>query len=74
MPRFYFHISNGQGFIEDEEGIELTDEAAARSNAVAAARDVMAGDLREGLLDLACSSRSRTRPTGCCSPSPSPRP
>ena len=52
MPRFYFHISNGHGFIEDEEGVELPDEQAARSNAIEAARDVMAGDLREGLLDL----------------------
>ena len=52
MPRFYFHISNGHGFIEDEEGVELPDEAAARSQALAAARDVMASDLREGRLDL----------------------
>jgi hypothetical protein len=52
MPRFFFHICNGHGFIEDEEGVDLPDEPAARSNAVEAARDVMAGDLREGRLDL----------------------
>jgi hypothetical protein len=52
MPRFYFHICNGHGFIEDEEGVDLPDEPAARRNAVEAARDVMAGDLREGRLDL----------------------
>jgi hypothetical protein len=52
MPRFYFHICNGHGFVEDEEGVDLPDEAAARRNAVEAARDVMAGDLREGRLDL----------------------
>jgi uncharacterized protein DUF6894 len=46
------HICNGQGFVEDEEGRELADDAAARAEAVAAARDVMAGDLREGRLDL----------------------
>ena len=46
------HISNGHGFIEDEEGVELPDDAAARAAAVAAARDVMTGDLREGRLDL----------------------
>jgi hypothetical protein len=52
MPRFYFHICNGHGFIEDEEGVDLPDEPAARRNVIAAARDVMASDLREGRLDL----------------------
>jgi len=52
MPHFYFHICNGNGFTEDEEGVALPDEAAARRNAVEAARDVMAGELREGQLDL----------------------
>ena len=52
MPRFYFHICDGHGFTEDEEGVELPDEAATRKQAVAAARDIMANDLREGELDL----------------------
>jgi hypothetical protein len=52
MPRFYFHIGDGHGFIEDEEGLDLVDEASARRNAVAAARDLMASDLRQGRLDL----------------------
>jgi hypothetical protein len=52
MPHFYFHICNGHGFVEDEEGVDLPDEPAARRKAVEAARDVMAGDLREGRLDL----------------------
>ena len=52
MPHFYFHICNGHGFLEDEEGVDLSDEAAARKQAVEAARDVMTGDLREGRLDL----------------------
>ncbi len=43
---------NGNGFIEDEEGTELPDEATARINAIAAARDLMASDLRGGELDL----------------------
>lgn len=46
------HICDGAGFIEDEEGIVLPDEAAARAAAVLSARDVMAGDLRRGELDL----------------------
>ena len=48
------HISDGTGFIEDEEGRELPDEATARAEAIIAARDVMAGDLRDGRLDLTC--------------------
>lgn len=52
MPRFYMHICNGNGFTEDEEGVELADLASARGKAVAAARAVMAGDLRDGQLDL----------------------
>lgn len=50
--RYYMHICNGEGFVEDEEGREFADDAAARAEAIAAARDVMAGDLREGRLDL----------------------
>jgi hypothetical protein len=52
MPRFYMHISNGRGFLEDQEGIELADEDAARAEALAGARDLMAGELRNGELDL----------------------
>ena len=50
--RFFMHICNGNGFVEDEEGRELEGEDAARTEAIAAARDVMAGDLRNGMLDL----------------------
>jgi hypothetical protein len=52
MPRFYLHLCDRDGFIEDEEGMELPDEAAARKTAVVSARDVMAGELRGGALDL----------------------
>jgi len=52
MPRYFFHICNGTGFTEDEEGQELADEAAARSLAVKSARDVMTSDIRSGELDL----------------------
>lgn len=52
MPRFYFHVCNGYGFTEDHEGQELADEAAARAQAIKSAREVMAGDLRSGELDL----------------------
>jgi hypothetical protein len=46
------HICNGTGFLEDEEGVELADEGVARDTAVRNARDVMAGDLRKGEMDL----------------------
>ena len=52
MPRFYFHMCNGQGFMEDEEGTELADKAAAYDKAVVAAREVMGNELRMGELDL----------------------
>ena len=52
MPTYYLHMCDGTGFIEDQEGTELPDEAAAREHAVASARDVMAGDMRRGELDL----------------------
>jgi hypothetical protein len=52
MPRFYFHVCDGHRFIEDEEGVDLADEAAARKEAIEAARDLMTGGLREGQLDL----------------------
>jgi hypothetical protein len=46
------HISDGTGFIEDEEGRDLPDDQTARAEAIAAARDIMAADLRDGRLDL----------------------
>ena len=52
MPRFYMHVCNGNGFAEDEEGRELADAETARSEAIAAVRDVMANDLRGGELDI----------------------
>jgi hypothetical protein len=52
VPLYYLHISDGAGFVEDEEGQQLADDAAARAQAIAAARDIMAAELREGALDL----------------------
>ena len=47
MPRFYFPIADAQGWIPDEEGIELPDNQAA-GEARATARDLAATMLREG--------------------------
>ena len=52
MPRYYFHICNGSGFVEDEEGQELADLEAARAFAVRSARSIMASDVQRGMLDL----------------------
>ena len=52
MPLYYMHVCNGAGFVEDEEGRDLPDDATAHSEAIAAARDIMGADLRNGELDL----------------------
>jgi hypothetical protein len=52
MPRFYFHVCNGTGFVPDEEGQELPDVDAARREAVRSARSIMASDVQRGMLDL----------------------
>lgn len=52
MPRYYFHICNGTGFVQDEEGLELPDLDAARAEAVRSARSIMASDVQRGMLDL----------------------
>lgn len=52
MPRFYFHVCNGTGFIADEEGQELRDLDAARAEAIKSARSIMASDVQRGMLDL----------------------
>jgi hypothetical protein len=54
MPLFYLHVCDSSGFIEDGEGQDLPDAAAARQAAVAGLRDMLAGDLRNGHLNTAC--------------------
>ncbi|HEX8064770.1 MAG TPA: hypothetical protein VF535_16355 [Allosphingosinicella sp.] len=53
MPRYFFHVCNGNGFTEDEEGRELPDEAEARAIALSGARDIMAEEMRAGQLNPA---------------------
>ncbi|HYD39066.1 MAG TPA: hypothetical protein VEA60_15725 [Allosphingosinicella sp.] len=52
MPRFYFHVCNGAGFVQDEEGRDLPDLEAARAEAIRGARSIMASDVQRGTLDL----------------------
>ena len=48
MGRFYFHIRMGEQFIRDQEGSDFSDVAAARLEALATARDVLADAIRSG--------------------------
>ncbi|MEP7241165.1 MAG: hypothetical protein ABI697_09805 [Devosia sp.] len=47
-PRFFFHIRDGEGTIEDEEGGDFADLDAARAEARQSARDILADQIREG--------------------------
>jgi hypothetical protein len=48
MGRFYFHVRTGGRLTSDEEGIDLPDLAAARHEAVLAAREVLADAIMSG--------------------------
>ncbi len=53
MPTFYFHVCDGSTFAEADEGIELADVEAARRQAVLGLRDILAGDVCRGEMNLA---------------------
>jgi hypothetical protein len=48
MPRYYFHIRERGLLIKDHEGIELPDILKAKSEAEAAAREILAEKVRLG--------------------------
>ena len=48
MPRFFLHIRDAGEFIEDPDGSELPDLAAARVEATAGAREIVASRVRAG--------------------------
>lgn len=52
VPRFYLHVCNGSGFTEDEEGMEFSDPQYAYREAVRGLRDLMAGELIQGEINL----------------------
>lgn len=45
MPRFYFHLYNGRGVVEDNHGTDHFDVDAARVAAISVLRDVLTRDL-----------------------------
>lgn len=53
MPVFYFHVCNGSGFVEDEQGTNVADVGAAREHAISGLRDLMAQEMRVGQLNVA---------------------
>jgi hypothetical protein len=52
VPIYYMHVGSGLRFAEDHEGRDLPDDETAREEAVKGARDMMAGELHQGQLDL----------------------
>lgn len=51
MPRYYFHLRNDE-IVDDEEGRELPDIAAARECAIEAARELTCASIHRGRLNL----------------------
>jgi hypothetical protein len=51
VPRYYFHLHD-EASLEDEEGTDLADVAAVRDYALANARDMVCGDIKNGFVNL----------------------
>ena len=52
MARYFMHLRDGTEQILDPEGIEFSNLEAVRKAVLVSARDLMTGDIREGVLDL----------------------
>lgn len=52
MPRYFFHIHNGLGLTEDEEGQELPSPDAAIAAALDGIRSLLSSGVRAGELNL----------------------
>jgi hypothetical protein len=48
MGRFYFHLKDAGKLLEDPEATDLPDLAAARQEAILAARDLLSNAIRSG--------------------------
>jgi hypothetical protein len=46
MSRFYFHVRSGEGIATDDEGTECASVEAAREEALAAARELLADAIK----------------------------
>lgn len=52
MARYYMHLRDGTQQILDPEGLEFASVEALRKAVLIAARDLMTGDIRDGVLDF----------------------
>jgi hypothetical protein len=52
MARYFMHLRDGTEELLDPEGREFATLAALRDAVLATARDLLVGDVRDGLLDL----------------------
>ena len=48
MTRFYFHVRDGDALRKDTIGVDLPSVDAAREEALASARDILADEIRHG--------------------------
>ena len=48
MPRYYFHLTDGEQVLDNHQGLDLPGEAAARDDALALARDLKRGNVMPG--------------------------
>jgi hypothetical protein len=53
MPRYFFHLRDGVDEVLDPDGIQMPADAVIGA-ALIQARDCMAGDVKQGRLDLHC--------------------
>ena len=52
MPRFFLHLYNSIGYVPDDEGQDLSDLDDARGTAVESIRDMVAADVKTGMIHL----------------------
>lgn len=52
MPRYFFHLRNGTLEAEDEEGRELLDLEAVRTEALNGVRSILSEEVLKGAVDL----------------------
>jgi hypothetical protein len=52
MPKFYFHLRDGTDQLLDPDGLEFSDADQIAETALEAARCCIAGDVRNGVVDL----------------------
>jgi hypothetical protein len=52
MAHYHFHVLNGLGLTEDDEGRDLADLDVARREAINGARSIISEEARDGRVDL----------------------